>query len=169
MEHWTSLIFKNKIHPTYFVSNFGRVMNKYGKILKQRLDKNKKYLTIQVYYNKKFIVLPIHKAVFRSFNPNIKIIKGYVVDHRDNNRDNNRLDNLQYITHRENSSKDRVSKSDTPVGVTVCNDQYREKKYQANIRVSDKRKYLGRYHTKTEARLAYLKELVSLGEFREAS
>lgn len=169
MEIWTPLIFKGKILPNYFVSNFGRIRNKRGIILKQVLDKSNKYLIIHVYFNKKYRPYPIYKAVFRSFNPTVRIIKNYTIDHIDNNRHNNRLDNLQYITHRENTSKDRKKKSNTEIGVTVSTDYDRPKKYCANIRIGDKRKWLGRYHTKTEARLAYLKELVSLGEFKKVA
>lgn len=89
--------------PNYEVSNFGRVRNVEKKLLKQSMWGL--YLTCKLRlpdgkYNSK----TIHQLVFFSFH-NTHPMKGMVVDHIDSNHINNHLDNLQFITYSENSSK----------------------------------------------------------------
>ena len=73
-----------------------------------------------------------------------------VVDHIDNNPLNNRLDNLQYISQRLNSSKDRKRKHNLPTG--VCK---RGARYLAVIQVCGNRKRLGSFSNPEEAGDAY--------------
>ena len=80
--------------------------------------------------------------------------KNLVVDHIDNNKLNNRLDNLQYVTRRLNNSKDKIRKYDLPTGVTMSG-----KKYQAAIVTAGVRKYLGVFLTAQEAGEAYQAEV----------
>ncbi len=51
-------------------------------------------------YRRKFLV---HRLVYEAFKG--KIPKGYTIDHRDNDSLNNRIDNLQCVTQRENIIK----------------------------------------------------------------
>ncbi len=51
------------------------------------------------------ITVPLHHAVFFSFNPLIEKIDGFEVDHIDNDKTNCLPGNLQYITKRENVQK----------------------------------------------------------------
>lgn len=163
MEIWTQLLYENKIYLHYFVSNLGRIKNKFGTIIQQRKDKDG-YWRVSIIKGYRVLV---HNLVFSSFNPQIKKNRKWAIDHIDNNRLNNNLENLQYITARENTSKDK--NRDLPTGVSITTEKCRAKQYYADIRINGKKKFIGRYHTKTEARLAYLKELVSIGEFKKVA
>ena len=76
----------------------------------------------------------------------------FVVDHKNNNSLDNRLKNLQIITHRENSTKDR--KRNLPTGVS-----FKGNKYQARIQINGKNKHLGYFLTPEEASNAYQNHL----------
>jgi hypothetical protein len=121
--------------------------------------KGYKILTIQI---KGIGMKPfeIHRLIAAAFlNYTFGNKKTFVVDHIDNNKLNNNLDNLQIITHRENTSKDRYLKSGLPVG--VCFDKSRNK-YISGIRINGIRKFLGRFNTIKEASDAYQIKLKSL-------
>ena len=82
-----------------------------------------------------------------------------VVDHEDNDKLNNRLDNLQIFTNRENTSKDRRGGSSKYVG--VCWDK-RNKKWKAYISINKKLKHLGYFTEEIEAHNAYQSALTEL-------
>ena len=99
----------------YQVSNFGRVKslnyNKTGKekILKHDLvvihHKNRDYIQHQIILHKngKRKHFLIHRLVYQTFIGEIP--NGYQIDHRDNNPQNNKLENLQLLTRSENIKK----------------------------------------------------------------
>ena len=106
---------------------------------------------------KTFNVYLLVAFVFLNHNP---ISTDLVVDHIDNNKSNDCLDNLQLITHRENSTKDRKRKSKYR-GVSWHS---RHSKWIARIQINGKRKYLGSYIDELEASRAYELELSILTE-----
>jgi hypothetical protein len=89
---------------------------------------------------------------FLNHKPNGHVL---VVDHINNNRADNRLENLQIITQRENSSKDKkgVSKH---TGV-FWNKQ--NTKWHAQIQINGKKKHLGYFKCETAAHLSYQRKL----------
>jgi len=103
----------------YKVSDLGRVLSlKHGKerVLKQTI--NNRYFTVNLYENGKRSTKIIHKLVaiaFLNHEPN-----GYeiVVDHIDNNKLNNHVNNLQLISNRENCSKDSKRKHSKHLGIS---------------------------------------------------
>lgn len=83
----------------YQVSNLGRVKSlKSNQLLKPKIAKDG-YVQI-VLYNNNRKTLYIHRLVASAFldNPKDKA----EVNHIDNNPSNNRLDNLEWVTHKEN-------------------------------------------------------------------
>lgn len=97
----------------YKVSNLGRVksldrlcilsdgrrrVNK-GKVLKVRYDIGG-YEKVTLYKNKIGKILSVHYIVISTFNGDRP--DGLVINHIDENRTNNQLDNLEYITQKEN-------------------------------------------------------------------
>lgn len=81
-----------------------------------------------------------------------------VVDHSDNNILNNKANNLQVITQRKNTSKDRfrVEYSSKYLGVTWCKQTSR---WRSAIYIDGKSIHLGRFHCEIEASEAYQKAL----------
>ena len=109
MEIWKDVIGYEGI---YKVSSLGRVksfMFNREKILKNIISSNG-YLYVNLFKDKKSSTKYIHHILFESFH-NIKSCRINVIDHIDNNKLNNNLSNLQYITNRENSTKDKKSKT----------------------------------------------------------
>lgn len=80
----------------YWISNMGNVMNKYGKYLKQPLTANG-YCRIEI--NNKFHF--VHRLVAHCFIGEMP--DGLVIDHINSIRNDNRIENLRYITHQEHS------------------------------------------------------------------
>jgi len=74
-----------------YVSNYGRCRAD-DKIIEPYVHKRLKY----VYFNQKLL----HRLVYELFVGEIP--KGYEIDHIDNDRTNNRIDNLRIVTHKEN-------------------------------------------------------------------
>ena len=146
----------------YQVSNLGRVKSlKFGKekILKICIGSNG-YLLVRLCKNGKTNTSYIHRLVAETF---LQKPRGWdiVVDHINNDRLDNRLDNIQWITHRENCSKDKNKGTSKIIGVSW---NKRDSKWMACIWIDGKNKHLGLFTSELEASQAYqnaLKELNS--------
>lgn len=86
----------------YYATKDGQIINTQKQIL-MRFEKSGNYYRFTGYYNlgkKHFLV---HRAIWEAFNGPIP--EGYDIDHIDSDPHNNRLENLQAITHLENIKK----------------------------------------------------------------
>lgn len=155
----------------YQVSNFGNVksLERYVKgkvenrlqkenILSKRLvgDIGNQYYAVTLCNNKdrKQIKISVLVAMaFLNHTPNGYV--GFTVDHIDNNPLNNTVNNLQVITKRENSSKDKKGISKY-TGVTF---NKKSNKWRSQIWINGKNKTLGSFDDELEAHRAYQKEL----------
>ena len=145
----------------YEVSNHGRV--KSLKFNKERILKNNiissGYYLVCLYDNNKVKSFLVHSLVaihFLNHKPNGHKI---VVDHIDNDKSNNNVSNLQLISNRENSSKDKKGGTSKYVGVSWINGYNR---WRSQIRINGKLKYLGYFDDEYEGHLAYQKALKKL-------
>lgn len=90
--------------PKYMVSNFGRVKSiQYTKERMLKLNKKKTgYLEVGLMVKpncrKWFLV---HRLVMETFLP-IENSNEFEVNHKDENKNNNRIDNLEWVTSKEN-------------------------------------------------------------------
>ena len=145
----------------YQVSTLGNVKSlKYGKerILKDRINSTK-YLNVILYKNKICKSFKNHQLVAMAFlnhKPN-----GYelIVDHINNVRTDNRVENLQLITPRENVSKDIRNGTSKYIGVSWSK---KSNKWLSRIKINYKIKHLGYFIEEYEAHLAYQNELKNI-------
>lgn len=89
----------------YQVSNKGRVRSKHAgdwRLLKSRTGK-KHYPTVTLCKNHVQKSYSVHSLVAKTFLPNLENLP--VVDHLDTNRQNNDVENLEWVTYGENISR----------------------------------------------------------------
>lgn len=144
----------------YKVSNLGNVKSlKFGKekILKQ--SKRTNYMYVVLYKNNKTKTFDTHQLIAMAFLEHVPNRKEFIVDHINNNKLDNRLENLQIISQRQNSTKDLKIGTSKFVGVYF---NKKENKYMSRIYINGKRKYLGLFVSEHEASKAYQKELLTL-------
>lgn len=86
-------------YPNYQVSSFGRVKNrKHDRVLRKSLTSNG-YEKVRLYNNGKGDTKTVHVLVARNFYPNSV---GQCVNHKDRNKRNNSVENLEVTSYREN-------------------------------------------------------------------
>jgi hypothetical protein len=86
----------------YQISNKGRIKSFQGKnprILKPRIS-SYGYHVASLYLNKKPVYIRVHRLVMQEFVGDIP--EGYQVNHKDANKSNNSVDNLEYCTPSQN-------------------------------------------------------------------
>jgi hypothetical protein len=148
----------------YQVSNLGNVKSlNYHRSGKERLMntvltgiKKRQYKALTLYSNNKGKTEKVHQLVAMSFLGFSKNKNGIIVDHINNDPLDNRLENLQVITQRENNSKDVKCTSSIFTG--VC---YHKKagKWESYITINKKRKHIGLFKSEIEASNEYKKAL----------
>jgi predicted nucleic acid-binding Zn ribbon protein len=93
-------------YPRYEVSNMGNVRHiKHKRILKGGIPYNG-YRQVRVSKNGENISKCVHQLVAMVFLGPKPI--GYEISHKDNDKKNNRINNLEYITHEENCQSNRI-------------------------------------------------------------
>lgn len=99
MEKWKN----NKEYPTYLISNMGRVMNKNtGRILKPTYDKDGYKRITLINKQGKGKKIRIHRIVAETYIPNPT--HKPCIDHINAIRTDNRVENLKWVTRKENSN-----------------------------------------------------------------
>ena len=141
-----------------------RTVNK--KILKPYLD-SKGYLQVKLNKKGNYKSFNTHKLVAMSFLGHTPCGYKLIVDHIDNNPLNNNVDNLQLITSRENSSKDK--KGGTSKYVGVFDNGKGVKRWRANISLGKKTINLGSFNTEERASIAYDFALTQLDKLKQYS
>lgn len=134
----------------YFVSNLGRVKNTKPQLLATR--ERRRYLAVTLHKDDKLCDFSIHRLVAVSFIPNPN--NRYVVNHINGINFDNRVDNLEWVSARENTSHalDKTKTSSKYTGVSWRKDN---NVWRAYIKPHGKIIHLGQYPTQEEARDAY--------------
>ena len=168
MEIWKEI----KGFEHYEISNLGRVKSlaraivyssgkiRYyeDKLLTPSINKQG-YLRVTLSNKGVVKTVNIHKILAVAFLNHKSSGCKLVVDHINNIKTDNRLENLQVITQRENASKDKKNFSSKYTGVYFFK---RDKKWKSQIRVNGKCKHLGIFNDELEAAEAYQKALKEL-------
>jgi len=154
-----------KDYSNYAVSNFGNVENvKTGRILKASIDNTTGYYKVSLYKNKIAKSYYVHQLVAEAFldNPDDKLC----VDHIDNNKLNNIINNLRYATHTENNRNAKLSSKNTS-GVKGVSFYQPLNKWNAYIYIDGIRIHLGYYDNIDDAKQARINRAnQAFGEFK---
>ena len=156
----------------YSVSNFGRIRSEAKKWISGKggvLGKDTTFLKpfpnrsgyLYVIFSKNGMRKKyyIHPLIWDHFGNRKRNGRKLQIDHIDNNKLNNRIDNLQLLTPRENISKGHIQngkKVGKYIGVSW---HKRNKKWQARIWIKDMPKCLGYFKNEYDAHLIYQKAL----------
>lgn len=159
MEIWVKI----KNYENYEVSNLGTIRSlKFGKVknLKPILSSNG-YLMINLYNNKKGKRIYIHQIVAIAFLNHSPCGKSLVVNHKNFNRTDNRVENLEVITQRENTNKKHLNSTSKYTGVSW---HKKNKHWYARIIINGKKVYLGCFKNEYDAHLAYENKLKEISQ-----
>lgn len=143
----------------YQASTLGRIkslnFNRTGKegILKDNFDK-KGYSGVRIFKDKKGKSFKVHKLIAMTFLGHVPCGYKKIVDHKDNNPSNNNVDNLQIITARKNTSKDKdlSKKTSKFTGVFWLKDK---RVWTSKMRINGKIKHLGYFNNELDASKYY--------------
>lgn len=136
----------------YAVNRLGQVKNlKTENILQTFLISD--YPAVNIYMDKKRKTVYVHHLVALIFL-DYEAKRGLQsINHIDQNKENNRLDNLEIISHRRNTALAYEGRRDLPTG--VCRNQAGRRRYKAQINYMGIPRYLGSFFTPEEAHEAY--------------
>lgn len=151
-------------YENYQVSSLGRVKSlNYNKTGKEKLLKpllnNRCYYHVVLCKNGVGNTKKIHQLVAIAFLNHIPCGHKLVVDHINDNTKDNRVENLQIITQRENVCRNQGRYSSLYKG--VCFDKS-TKKWMSRIVINGKTNYLGLFTCEIEASNAYQNKLKTL-------
>lgn len=99
----------------------------------------------------------IHRIIYIMFKGDID--NNLEINHIDCNRENNKIENLELVTRRQNMQNTEKHKNGKLVG---CYFDKKKNRWYSRIRIKNKRLFLGGYSTELEAHNAYLKELQNI-------
>ena len=147
----------------YEISNLGMVKSlkrtrksSYGSIvavnecIRKQGKNHKGYSLVSLLKDGMHSTKVVHLLVWDHFGTKKRDGMIITVDHIDNDKSNNRIDNLQLLTNRDNNSKNRKGRYNT--GVFTNPDS---KKFYAGITVNKKYKFLGSFNNAEDASKAY--------------
>ena len=142
----------------YQISNLGNVKslkcNK-EKILKLCITDDG-YNKVNLYNNKLPKTFRVHQLVAMAFLGHTPDGMELVVDHINDNKLDNRVENLQIVTQRENAFKTQGNYSSKYKGVNFDKEL---NKFRAQIYIDGKLRHLGFYKCELQAALAYQNKL----------
>lgn len=152
-EEWRPIA---KFGNNYFVSNKGRVKNiDFKRMGDERLLRPCEDAHGYYEVKKGRIHGKIHRLVLEAFIGKSDLY----VNHKDFNPKNNCLENLEYVTQRENMTHSYMAKRGY---FGCCWDRFYGK-WVAHIRIKDKHCFIGRYNNKEDAVAAYIRKSQELG------
>ncbi len=154
----------------YQASNMGRIKSKEREVIRERgnsyvkseqlLSPNNNgrgYLSVMLAIDGKYFRRYIHRLVMEAFNGESKL----TVDHINRDKSDNKLENLRYLTQRENTAafqEQNINKSCKSIGVSFYKGLG---KFGASIKLNNDSYSLGTYNSEEEASIVYQKTLLN--------
>ena len=135
----------------YLVSNTGKVKSMIKNKVLSPFINNSGYYRVHLRGGRKF---SIHRLVCMAF---IGDPCGFHVNHKDRDKLNNNIENLEYVTMKKNSLYIRTSKR----GVSMCGPST----FRARIWINDRMEHIGKYLTKEDAYSAYYDKFIEVNGF----
>lgn len=131
-EIWKDIIIDDKT-TNYEVSNMGNVRNKTtGKLLalsKRQNDAKKNYIYCDIYVDKTKKNLVVHRLVANAFLGKSLDLDKNCIDHINGNHHDNRVENLEWVSHSENVKRAHQNKNRVSTGKKVEQWNYETKEY----------------------------------------
>lgn len=132
MEEWKDI---EGYEGLYQVSNEGRVKNNKGYILTGSNNNKTKYIHVTLFKNKTKNTQNIHILVAKAFIPNPE--NKPCVDHINGCRTDNRVENLRWLTYKENNSTELAKKRQRESKLGEKNPMYGKKPWNYGVKMSD--------------------------------
>jgi len=132
----------------YLASTFGRIRSNYNRVILMTFKADKDgYLLIGLTKNRKQSTFRVHRLIADTFIPNLDNLPE--INHKDLNKQNNRVDNLEWVTGRENKKHFHKDKNSN-TGILLYG-----KKYRVFFTAKRKQYYVGTFNTYEEAEIKY--------------
>ena len=142
--------------PKTWVTGNNSIQTHSGIILKPMFWKKNGYCAVNLYKNGKMKSRTIHQLVAMTFLNHTPCGHELVIDHINDVKTDNRVENLQIVTHRYNTHKTQGRYSSQYKGV-IWDKKYN--KWVTRITTNGKLKYLGSFNCELKAHLAYQNKL----------
>tara|TARA_R110002049_G_scaffold246694_1_gene420804 strand:+ start:298 stop:795 length:498 start_codon:yes stop_codon:yes gene_type:complete len=148
----------------YQVSNLGRVKSLPNKVrFSEKILKPCKnaygYLVVCLRKDGKTKVRTVHQLVAEAFLNHVPCGFKIIVNHKNFIRHDNRAENLELDTNRNNTNKKHLKSSSEYTGVSWHKNS---KKWESNITINGKKKHLGYFTCEIKASEAYENALLNL-------
>jgi hypothetical protein len=146
----------------YQVSNLGNVKSlKVGKerIIKTGINGESGYFHVGLCKNGRQEMRTVHQLVAMTFLNHVPCGHKFVVNHKNFIRTDNRVENLEIVTQRQNTNKKHLKSTSNYTGVSWYKPS---NKWVAKIEISAEIKHLGLFTNEYEAHLAYQTALKQL-------
>ena len=113
-EIWKTVIIDGEIYENYEVSNLGKIRslnyNRSGEVKELRLIVSKGgYLTVNLCKDGKYKMYTVHRLVAFAFIPNDDSENKTDVNHIDEDKSNNTVENLEWCTKKQNINQKQTS------------------------------------------------------------
>ena len=145
-------MFKEKRIPGlrgYFARSDGTIRTPYGNVLRGSVGNESGHLRINCSSQKKWV----HRLIASAFVKNPRPDIFWIVDHINQNEQDNRPENLRWCNHSINLLNNSALGASFVSNAWANGKKYKVRKWRAYVTVSKKRHHLGLYKTFREAHL----------------